>query len=155
MRRSVSAASLSITHGAPEGRVPIRTFDFSSRQSWTTMRQLSMILLPSFAASSAGRGRAVKAVATSSVTSMSGFPSRSSSSMLGMISRLGTGRVWSEMMITQFFFPRASSLRRGLSIGLSIARRTISLPLPLERSLSILEVRTLALPSLNSMYVFP
>lgn len=38
---------------APEGRVPIRTFDFSSRQSWTTMRQLSMILLPSFAASSA------------------------------------------------------------------------------------------------------
>ena len=44
---------LSITHGAPEGRVPIRTFDFSSRQSWTTMRQLSMILLPSFAASSA------------------------------------------------------------------------------------------------------
>ena len=53
MRRSVSAASLSITHGAPEGRVPIRTFDFSSRQSWTTMRQLSMILLPSFAAAGA------------------------------------------------------------------------------------------------------
>ena len=42
----------------------------------------------------------------------------------------GTGRVWSEMMTTQLFFPLASSRSRGEPIGLSSALRTISRPSP-------------------------
>jgi len=48
--------------------------------------------------------------------------------MLGRISLLGTGRVWSEIMITQLLFPRASSESRGLPIGCSTAAPTISRP---------------------------
>ena len=152
---SVSTARRSITQGAPEGSVPISTLEEASRQSCTTMRQLSMISRPSLSSSSFVLVGRWKPVATRSVTSISGLPSRSSASMAGRISRLGTGRVWSEMMMTQFFFPRASSRRRGLSTGLSIAARTISPPLPSAFSSPMREVSTGAPPSSYSIKLLP
>ncbi len=67
-----------------------------------------------------------KPVAISSVISAWGFPSRISRSMNGMICLLGTGRVWSEHMITTFCFPAASSESLGDPIGCSMASCTIS-----------------------------
>ena len=48
--------------------------------------------------------------------------------MGGRISRLGTGRVWSEMMMVQRFFPAASAARPGVPIGDAMASSTSSLP---------------------------
>lgn len=43
-----------------------------------------------------------------------------------MMTWLGTGRVWSLEMMTQFFFPLAKSLSFGLPIGLARASATSS-----------------------------
>jgi len=43
-----------------------------------------------------------------------------------MMMWLGTGRVWSLEMMTQFFFPFANSLNFGLPIGLASASATSS-----------------------------
>ena len=75
--------------------------------------------------------------------------------MGGRISRLGTGRVWSETMTTQFFLSRASSRSRGLSMGSAIDARTISTPLPAALSSPMREVRTGAPPSSYSIKLFP
>ena len=71
------------------------------------------------------------------------------------MSRLGTGRVWSEMIMTQFRFPFASSERRGESIGCSIASRTIALPLPAAFSSPMELVSTAAPFSSKSIMVLP
>ena len=44
-----------------------------------------------------------------------------------MMTWLGTGRVWSLEMMTQFFFPLAKSLSFGLPIGLARHRRRVPL----------------------------
>ena len=147
---SVSAASLSMTSGVPEGRRPISTFAPASPQSWTTTSHSARSSGPSLASSSEAVVARWKPVATSRVTRMPGLPSRSSRSMLGRMSRLGTGRVWSEIMMTQFFLPRASSESRGEPMGASIAARTISAPGAPERSPPTRERRTGASPGSNS-----
>ena len=60
--------------------------------------------------------------------SADGFPARISASICGMITRLGTGRVWSEAITTIFRFPATSSRRRGDPMGCAIAVRTSSSP---------------------------
>ena len=109
-RRSVSTATRSMTRSAPEGNTPIFTFESASNASWMTMRSESTMSSPSFARSSSTEVGRWKPVATSSVISISGLPSRSSASMKGMMCLLGTGRVWSLMMIVHVALPAASSL---------------------------------------------
>ena len=89
-----------------------------------TIFSLSTISCPSLPASSSAVVGRWKPVATSRVMSISGLPSRISRSMNGMMWRLGTGRVWSLMMIVQVFLPAASSHRWGEPIGARIAACT-------------------------------
>ena len=125
--RSAFATSELTTRRAPEGSGP-RSVSGDESQSWTTMCSRETISSPSLWTSSSGVVPRWHPVATSIVISMSGFPARSSSSMNGTISLLGTGRVWSLMMSTAFFFPAASSRSFGEPIGESIAARTIAPP---------------------------
>ena len=62
--------------------------------------------------------------------SISGLPSRSSLIMFGRISLLGTGLVWSLMMIAHVFLPTASSLSDFPPYGLAMASSTSSSSLP-------------------------
>ena len=48
--------------------------------------------------------------------------------MGGRISRLGTGRVWSEMMMVQRFFSAARAARVGVPMGDAMASSTSSRP---------------------------
>ena len=57
------------------------------------------------------------------------------------MSLLGTGRVWSLMMMVAVALPFASSQRRGEAMGESMAARTRSLPLLSLLSSSMREVR--------------
>lgn len=56
----------------------------------------------------------------------SGATERMRRRMIGVMMRLGTGRVWSEEMRTMSFLPLASSSRLGEPMGLSRERSTVS-----------------------------
>ena len=58
--------------------------------------------------------------------SISGFASRMRRRRIGIVTRLGTGRVWSLVMMTMRFLPLTSSSSLGLPMALSRARSTIS-----------------------------
>ena len=88
------------------------------------MRSRATISSPSFSTSSSRRGARWQPVATSSVTSIPGFPRRSRSSIGGTSHREGTGRVWSLRITVAVRFPDASASSRGEPIGSSSARAT-------------------------------
>ena len=47
-----------------------------------------------------------------------------------MMTLLGTGRVWSEQMMTTFFLPSAMTARVGVPMGAAMAARTSSSGVP-------------------------
>ena len=112
------------------------------------------IFSPSFWMSSSLLVGRWKPVATSRVMSISGLPCRSSASMKGMMCLLGTGRVWSLMMMVQVFLPLASSDSLGESMGLAMASSTsssslfvaFSSPIPDSRTSTPSRLRTQGIP---------
>ena len=65
-------------------------------------------------------------VAMRMVISACGLPARTPASSWGIVMRLGTGRVWSLVMISTRRFPFASEASPGELMGDASARRTIS-----------------------------
>jgi hypothetical protein len=81
---------------------------------------------PNFLSSSSAVVRRWQPVETRSVILAPGLPFLISASMGGIITLLGTGRVWSLHIITTFFLPSAITLSFGVPIGFSSARITSS-----------------------------
>ncbi|MPN49771.1 hypothetical protein SDC9_197393 [bioreactor metagenome] len=120
-----------MTQRAPEGSTPMSTLVLGSRESWMTIFSSATIFSPSLPTSSSFVVGRWKPVATRRVISILGLPSRSSASMKGMMCLLGTGRVWSLIIIVAVFLPLASSHSRGESTGSAIAFFTMSSSLPI------------------------
>ena len=158
IKREASAATLSIMQSGPEGSTPTFTLEAGLWASWTTILSLnsSYNSAPNLYFNSSVFVGRWKPVATSKVIFISGLPLRRALLSLARIMpidsvtpikiamppTLGTGLVWSEIIMVQSGFPCASTSRVGLSIGFAIASATISLPFFVLFSWSTLEVST-------------
>ena len=117
----------SFSHSSPpEGKMPLNTRRFLSRESWTIISSVSHNFWPNLAINSSGRVRRWKPVATRILICTSGFLFLNSASKRGRVVLLGSGRVWSLVINSTRCALAANSDSRGDAIGSAKACRTMS-----------------------------
>ena len=121
---SVSTANLLMMQSPPDGNTPIFVIWLASPEIWFTIFSLATISGPNLSTISSCVVGRWKPVASKIVISMDGLASRIRRSRIGIVILLGTGRVWSLVMMTMLDLPLTNSSKRWLPIGLSSACST-------------------------------